>query len=274
MSHHRFTVIGARGFIGSRLVEDLRLQGHDCVGLDRRDAIPRDETLGHVLYCAGVTADFRVRPYDTVRAHVCLLADLLEESRFESLLYLSSARVYAGADSTSEEASLSVAPTDPNRYYDLTKLAGESLCLASGREGVRIARLANVFGDDFHSDNFMTSVLRDAIRTGHVTLQTSLDSEKDYVDIEDVVQVIPKIALGGRHRLYNVASGSNTSNRTILEVLSRQVGCTYEEQGSPPVTRFPTIDIGRLGGEFEWAPRCLVDGLPRLVNAYRRFLHD
>lgn len=274
MKHSRFTVLGARGFIGSRLLSYLRDRGHECAGVVRGDDLAARQPLGHAIYCIGVTADFRSRPFDTVRAHVCTVADVLETAQFESLLYLSSTRIYAGAAVTREDTALVASPGNPEDYYNLTKLTGEALCLASKREGVRVVRLSNVYGDDFSSSNFLPTVIRDAIVDRRVILHNSLASEKDYVSISDVVRTLPKIAVLGQHRVYNLASGVNTSNREILECISGITGCSYAEQGNASITRFPVTDISRLRTEFKFDPKPLLAELPALVKAFERLLHD
>lgn len=101
-------------------------------------------------------------------------------------------------------------PQDPSDLYNLSKLMGESLCLTGGRTGVRVARLSNVVGgEDRDSGNFVPSLVREA-RGGHIVLQTAPDSVKDYIHIDDVAELLPRIATQGRERLYNVASGLQT----------------------------------------------------------------
>ena len=168
-----FTVLGASGYIGSRLVAHLQAQGHTVWAPTRGDTEVFTRPLGHVIYCVGLTADFRTRPFDTVDAHVGLLAEVLRRAQFDSLLYLSSTRVYMGAASTHEDAPLSVLPGDPSYLYNLTKLTGESLCHACGRPGVRVARLSNVVGPgmDSASGNLVADLLRQA-RQGHIVLRS------------------------------------------------------------------------------------------------------
>jgi uncharacterized protein YbjT (DUF2867 family) len=74
MTGRKFTVLGAGGFIGGRLVEHLRGLGHEVDAPPRRPAEAYVDglggrQLGHVVYCIGLTADFRTRPYETVEAH-------------------------------------------------------------------------------------------------------------------------------------------------------------------------------------------------------------
>lgn len=249
----RFTVLGGSGAIGSRLVETLRASGHDVLAPARGDSACLTQALGHVIYAIGVTADFRSRALDTVEAHVCALTPLLRNAQFESFLYLSSTRVYGGQPQGAEDAALSVNPHDPSDLYNLSKLMGESMCLASGRSGVRVARLSNVVGaDDADSSNFLPSLLRDA-RAGHITLRTDLASAKDYIHIEDVLHLLPRIALQGRQSMYNVASGQQVTHGQWVEYLVAMTGCTVEVLANAPVTRFASVKVSRIRAEFDFA---------------------
>ena len=81
------------------------------------------------IFAIGLTADFRSRPLDTMDAHVSALAEVLRCGRFDSLTYLSSTRVYAGLPRGCGNATLVVNPSDASDLYNLSKLAGEALCL-------------------------------------------------------------------------------------------------------------------------------------------------
>lgn len=262
----KFTVLGASGFIGSHLVEHLGSGGHECLTPGRRDPAIFEKELGHVIYCVGLTADFRQRPYDTVEAHVCHLSGILQRAKFDSLLYLSSTRVYMHSNTAMETTSLLVNPSDPSDLYNLSKLMGESLCLAIPNPNVRIARLSNVYGRNADPQNFLFAVLREAVENGKVLLQTSLDSSKDYVDVNDVVNLLPKIAISGRHRIYNVASGTNLDNGELVRAVCQQTGCEVEvRQGARTIT-FPPIDIQRIRDEFDFSPSAWRKGIESLLS--------
>jgi nucleoside-diphosphate-sugar epimerase len=266
----RITVLGASGFVGRHFVARARAAGHTVATPPRGDLSLFDDDAGHVIYCVGMTADFRRRPYDTVDAHIGLLTELLRRGRFASLLYLSSTRVYQRSTDTKETATLSARPEDPSDLYNLSKMMGESLCLSRPEATVRAARLSNVYGVDPGSENFLPSILRDALERGHVTLGLGRGSEKDYVAVEDVADALLRIALEGRERLYNVASGENVSNGALLDALAALTGARVDVTADAPEIRFPPIDVSRLAGEFDWRPRRLPDELPRLLEGYRR----
>lgn len=254
-----FTVLGASGYIGSRLVAHLWAQGHTVWAPPRGDAEVFTRPLGHVIYCVGLTADFRTRPFDTVDAHVGLLAEVLRRAQFDSLLYLSSTRVYMGAASTNEDAPLSVLPGDPSYLYNLTKLTGESLCHACGRPGVRVARLSNVVGPgmDAASGNLVADLVGQA-RAGRIVLRSDPQSAKDYVHVGDLLDWLPRIALAGRAATYNVASGRQTLHAQWLAWLQARTGCTVEVDAQAPLQAFPPINVQRLRGEWGVAPRAVL----------------
>lgn len=257
-----WTVLGASGTIGRRLAAHLRADGNTVYTPSRGDrGWLYLRPLGHVIYAIGLTADFRQRPYDTVQAHVSVLAELLQRGNFESLLYLSSTRVYARAAGGLEDSPLPVLTQDSSDLYNLSKLMGESLCLQDARAGVRVARLSNVVGgEDADSVNFVPSLVREA-RSGRIVLQTAADSAKDYIHIDDVVELLPRIAASGLQRLYNVASGVQTTHAQWTAQLAARTGCAVEVAPGAITVRFIPIDIGRIRAEFDFQPRPVLTAL-------------
>lgn len=265
----KFTVLGSSGFIGSQLVHWLESRALPYWAPKRGEDL-LNKPLGHVVYCIGLTADFRQRPYDTVRAHVCHLLNILEKAEFDSFLYLSTTRLYKGMQNASEDSTLQVNPLLPDDLYNVSKIMGESVCLTSDRPNVKVVRLANVYGKDFSSANFLFSVIRNAVDTCHVVLQTTMNSEKDYVSIEDVIELLPDIARFGRYQLYNVASGVNTTNGALMNAIQQATGCTVEVKDEAETVTFPTISIKRAQDEFDFSPKLVLDSLGDLITQYRQ----
>ena len=110
----RFTVIGASGFIGAALAARLEASGEDvfCPARDSTELFA--QPLGHVIYAAGVTADFRERPFDTLRAHAGLIADVLEKADFDAIVARSGARLSVANDA----ATIAFRPIDIARLKD------------------------------------------------------------------------------------------------------------------------------------------------------------
>lgn len=263
------TVLGASGFIGSGLVTRLASLGVDHCAVGREEDLP-GANLGHVIYCIGLTADFRSRPFDTVAAHVCKLLEVLRNCRFDSLLYLSSTRLYSDVDeSTAEESMLRIAPLNPSDLYNASKIMGESIVLNCGRHA-KVARLSNVYGCDVTSDNFLASIIRDAITRKKIELHTSPDSAKDYISLDNVVDGLIQIATSGKEQIYNLASGVNVANAQLTEKLRALTGCAVQFSEAAQLVTFPPINIDRMRTEFDFHPSFVLDDLPELVDSYKR----
>lgn len=247
------TVLGAKGYIGRHLVKYLKAQGCEVFSPDRIDNSIFKKKLGHVFYSIGLTSDFRTRPFDTVKAHVSILSEILEKSDFESFLYLSSTRVYVRSTITEENADLKVLTRDSSDLYNISKLMGESLCLSCFREGVRVARLSNVVGPNMDVNSLVGSLILDA-RKGLVQLRTNPESLKDYIYIDDVVYLLWRIAITGRLNIYNIASGNRVSHRQWLDYLYKFTDCEMAINENAPLESFPNINIENIKTEFGFNP--------------------
>ena len=266
----KFTILGSSGFIGSHLANHFDQVGIPYYAPLRNDPNIFEDNLGHLIYCIGLTADFREQPFNTVKAHVCYLLNILENTSFDSFLYLSSTRIYLGSKTTNEDRSLRVNPTNKDDLYNISKIMGEALCLSSSRPNVRVIRLSNVYGSDHKSTNFLTSIIQEALINKKVVLRSSLESAKDYVSIDDVVALVLQIAIKGQYSIYNIASGTNVSNQTLLSNLQELTGCTVEVLPNTKAIIFPKIAISRICNEFDFYPTSLLDSLENLINLYRQ----
>ena len=247
------TVLGSEGWIGAALVADLKRCQRPVVAIGRsqlQDWLADCQAQGPVIYAIGLTADFRLRPHDTVQAHVSLLSQVLQRKGIMQLLYLSSTRVYSRSTSTHEDAPVACLSADSSDLYNLSKLLGEALVLQDQRIGCRVVRLSNVVGLGQPSSTFIGSLLRDARLGALVTIQQSAGAAKDYVALADVLRLLPLIAEAGRHRLYNLGGGCDTSHAQVAAWLRAQ-GAEVEFALQPAEgLAFPTLEIDRLSTEF------------------------
>ena len=241
------TVVGARGFVGSRLAQRLGEAGASPWTPAKGDPQLLKRDLGVVYYCAGLTADYDRRPFDAVEAHASLISEILRAGRFDRLVYCSSTRLYDGLPQADvdEATPLVFDPADPRRVYDLSKALGENLTLArSGGRGV-VARLSNVYDATEGSPGFLSEWLAKAGRSRDLTLESSPHIRRDYIHLDDVVSAL--LAIAGGSGIYNVAAGQRTSNAEIAAAFAAegwQVGFTGNANPPPP----PNASAARLAG--------------------------
>lgn len=262
----RFTVMGARGYVGGHLTRYLRSIPETVVLTDEQPLPP--ENLGHVFFCIGVTTDFRSRLNDTMRAHVGKALEQLEEHAFESFTYLSSTRVYERGSSGDEAAVLTASPADAAEYYKISKIAGEAVCLTHPNPSVRVVRLSNVLGMEWPPITFIPTLIRDALLHRRIVLRTALDSAKDYVMMDDVVRILPRIAMAGQRRVYNVASGRQTTHEELVKSIAEVIPCELQAAPDTPRLTFPDVSIELLRQEFSFQPGETAAALRPLCAAY------
>lgn len=266
----RFTVLGAGGFVGRHLVRHLRARNLPCVSPPRGEALDLARPLGHVIYCIGLTADYLARPFDTVEAHVSVLSRILRDAAFDSLVYLSSTRLYDSGGATGrEDDDLVLNPGNSRHLYDFSKGLGEVLCATCGRGKARAARLSCVYADELDAENFVHGLVADSLSTDGLTIETSADSARDYVHVEDVCDALVSIALHGRRPIYNVASGVNVDNRALFDIIERCTGCRIAATmpNEPNHRAAPRIDVSALRDDFGLRPRRIDEYLPVLIEA-------
>lgn len=249
------TVLGGSGFVGSAVAMHLDSLGY-TVRVPERSWRPGSEPLGHVIYAIGLTGDFRTRSKETVDAHAALLAEMLATAKFSSWLYLSSTRIYAGLDPglvANEEIPVSVTPA-ANSIYDLSKLLGEALTLAQSNPAARVARLSNVIGGGMPAETFLGSVLKSLREQSPIEIRDHKDSERDFVALTDVVDLIERIFAVGEHRVYNVCGGRNVSNRDLASEIQLRTGRPVRTGSDGPLRRFPLCSNERCRSEFGFRP--------------------
>jgi nucleoside-diphosphate-sugar epimerase len=267
------TVLGASGFVGSNLVNILRQKNMVFNIVTRGEELSK-QNLGHVIYCIGMTADFRTKPFETVEAHVSKLALILQTCIFESFTYLSSTRVYLKSKTVSgyltEKDDIVINSGDAFDLFAASKITGELVALNCGRENIKIVRLSNVFGADFLSQNFITSIVKDAIEHKKVELFTTADSSKDYISVEDVCYALIKLIECPDTGVYNLTYGKNTTNEIILNELQKLTGAQISYSTKAQRVIFQEISNAKINEAIGFTPKKnLITSLPEIISAYK-----
>ena len=264
-----FTIFGSSGFIGRNLVNYLKTNPEiKLYTPDIRTVDITKKNLGHVIYAIG-DLNYKKNTANFIQSHVGHLNNILNNSNFDSLLYCSATRVYFGTENTHEDALLSLDSTKTNNLYPISKIMAELICLSFSNPKIRIVRLSNVSGFNHTSNLFLPSIIREAVDTKKITLHTKLESEKDYVHIDDVVKILPEIILNGKYRIYNVASGQNTTYQALISKIQEIVPCELEVLENATNYSFSEINTKRLVDEFNFQPKSILNYIQDIVLSYK-----
>jgi len=254
----KFTVFGSTGFIGRNVAKYLIKQGHTVLCPGRSELPPKNLNLGHVIYTIGMAGNFRKKPFETIENEINALTHRMKNCTFESWLYLSSTRIYGTSEFlTSEIDDIRILPNADN-VFNICKLLGESICMSIQDKDVKIARLSNVYGVGQSHHTFLGSLIHDFQNKKDIVIFEGQKSAKDYISILDVVALLEKISLFGRHQIYNVASGTQITHYDIALKLNslNKVKVTFSEASQNRI--LAPIDTKRIQEEFDYKPRSLM----------------
>jgi hypothetical protein len=106
-------------------------------------------------------------------------------------------------------------------------------------------------------------------KTGTVDIEHHPQTEKDYVCLSDVVNVIGKIAVYGSRNCYNLASGSNTKIGDIGAVIESKTGCSVMFENGQAIRTPPQIDISAAAEEFRYQPLSFIERLQVILARSR-----
>lgn len=266
----KFTILGSTGFLGSNIHNHLLNSNFECYAPDIRKEEISGKHLGHVIYSIG-TVDFQ-NINKIVETHVCILKRILDNCNFDSFLYISTGRFYRNSKLTNEIEDIKINPNDSSQLYDISKLLGESYCLSSTKKNIRIVRPSLIVGYNAPQTLFLPSIIIDAISKGEINLHSSLESQRDYLRIQDFVKVIPEIALRGTEKIYNIAYGKNTKTKEIVDKIVSLTNCSVKVIENSTHYSFPEINIERIQNEFNFKPESVLRELKNIVSYYRKSL--
>ena len=289
-------VIGAAGFIGSHLCQELQKGGVEVLGIDRNpidprlglagtmqaifpgEAVCRAITEAHwdtVFLLAGTAAvgPSLANPLGDLTANATDLLSFLEVMRARrvgsSFVFVSSAAVYGEAT----ELPLRIdSPTQPVSPYGVSKLASELYL----RLYARLHELRTVAVRPFsvYGPRLRKQVIWDLLcrfeRQQPIVLDGTGQETRDFVFVEDVCRAMVRVAQQGLPgSVYNICSEEETSIAQLAEKLSALMGGRPVEfsgrvrPGDPVRWRGACPELRALG----WAPRMpLDDGLRQTVR--------
>ena len=266
-----YTIFGSSGFFGTNLYKVLK-ERKEKIFIPKKNKYLFNKNLGNIIYCIGTSESIK-NPKNALIANLEILSKILTNNKFQTFTYLSSIRVYSKSSKTKETDKITFNHNEKGVYFKSLKIAAESLCLQMNNPKIKIIRLANVFGHYFSNQIYLLpTLLRQSITKRKISIIINKNSKKNYLNVNDAINVILKIINKSKHQIYNVASDKQISIGLISEKIKKFTNCKVLYKNSNIIFNEPKVNIQRIKKEFNFKPEIKFDKeIQKIIRNYKKF---
>ena len=266
-----YTIFGSSGFFFTILYKVLK-ERKEKIFIPKKNKYLFNKNLGNIIYCIGTSESIK-NPKNALIANLEILSKILTNNKFQTFTYLSSIRVYSKSSKTKETDKITFNHNEKGVYFKSLKLAAESLCLQMNNPKIKIIRLANVFGHYFSNQIYLLpTLLRQSITKRKISIIINKNSKKNYLNVNDAINVILIIINKSKHQIYNVASDKQISIGQISEKIKKFTNCKVLYKNSNIIVNEPKINIQRIKKEFNFKPKIKFEKeIQKIIGNYKKF---
>lgn len=274
-------VTGANGFIGRKLIENLRHSDYSVYGAgssngdislpETWEQFPATSVLVH-LAAKSFVPDSWKDPVAYLQNNCLGTSYALEycKRNRSKLVFLSS---YMYGDPLSLPISED-APVYVNNPYALSKSLAEQVCrFYSENFGVQsyVLRPFNVYGHG-QGESFLIPTIVSQVRAGNVIRVADLRPRRDFVYIKDLVNAITStISYNGKCHIFNIGSGVSYSVEELIQMVQSILNTSFAvinaDVRRPGEIMDTVANISAAKAELGWVPKFnLKDGLIDMLS--------
>jgi len=303
-----YLITGGSGFVGSHFVGRLIEAGHRVHVIDVRSEDPHTKTHPKAIYHNADITDTAVIDLideiqpdyvyhlatafssptnnhdvkDIVEVNVLGTINVLEgavKANVKRFVFTSTGAVYGQPAYIGMDENHPLCPVTP---YGMTKRSAEEFVQLYNRLydlPYTILRLATVYGMrqlTFSDGDLIADLIQKYMHHSPVTLKGDGQYSRDFIYIEDVLDVLEICISRGSNAVFNIGSGHGT----LLNELINLLNATFEMHVEPNFVpndhtqvKDSYFDISHALAQLDWSPRFdLADGILETVHYYRRTL--
>jgi len=282
-SDSRTVVVGSRSFIGAALMARLVQNGASVLGLssndvDLRAADAADQLCERLratdcLVMAAGIAPGKPPSTSELVSNACFaraVAEAVRRQPVAHLIYLSSDAVYPDSEECLTEASCASSES----LYGTSHRLREAILSCTDTVACQILRCTMVYGaGDTHDAYGPNRMVRTAIRERRIELFGEGEDVRDYLAIDDLVDLLERVLAARSQGVLNAASGEPISARALADRIALRCGPGIEcvERPRSQAASARRFDVTALRRAFpSFAPRPIDQGIDELVGALLR----
>lgn len=273
----RGVIVGAGGFVGGAIAQQLRGDNVPVLGITRKDVDLLQEGAAKKL--AGLLraddAVVFVSAIAPARNSAALMQNLVMAEQLIAalaaqpvahLVYISSDAVYADDANPVTERSC----RQPSSMHGMMHAARELMLKAEAKVPLAILRPSLLYGARDPHNGYGPNRFRRLAQKGEpITLFGEGEEQRDHVCIDDVARLTALVLTHRSRGELNIATGTSTSFRDIAELAVKLSGKSTEIRGTPrqnPITHrhFDVTACLKAFPQFRYTP--LREGLERAAR--------
>jgi len=271
----KILVTGSKGFIGKQVLKQLKKSeivldsiNSKQIDLQNIKEVMKIKPADIVIHLGGKTKkDLSKNEY--FNNNVLGTLNILEycmEKNIKKLIFVSS-YVYGNPKYLPIDEKH---PVSPHNEYTKSKHLAEQLCEFYAKNynlNVVILRPFNIFGKTSKGDFLISNLFR-SIKTNEKILIFNKNSKRDFLYIDDFVDVILEIKdLDIKFDIFNIGSGLSISFKEIIneieKITSKKIDLEYREEQEIFIEEI-RADISKIKQKIKWNPKISIsEGLQK-----------
>jgi len=279
----KILVTGSTGFIGKRLVKNLKKYKYDVIELNSEkgdisdldlSSVYKYDDISHIFHLASATYVplSWEKPSLFYKSSVIGTNNVLELCRKKESTF-----TYVSAYLYGEPKKLPISEDhilQPNNPYAHSKFLAEELCRFYSEFydlKVVIARPFNIYGENQKTNFLIPKIIDQVINSDKISVM-DLYPKRDFLYVDDLVDGLVKtIDVKNKFSIYNFGSGVSHSVKEIIKIIQK-VAKTDKTIISNNVKRKNEInnvvaDISKAKNELNWQPRySLEQGIENIIK--------
>jgi UDP-glucose 4-epimerase len=278
----KIVVTGSAGFIGSRLVVELKKKGAEVIEFDIKnkvdltkwETIPKTDGVDIVYHLAAliyVPYSFQ-HPRETYFTNIGGTINILELCRSnDARMILASSYVYGNSKNVPIDENCPIAPTNP---YTRSKAICEELCRSYHNDhgiSCTVLRPFNVYGEGQDDRFLIPYIIKQIEENGKIVLDDP-NPKRDFLYVDDMVNAYIKAGKYDKSKfeIINIGYGKSYSIREVVDMIvscyNRKIDVTYLNKRRKGEVMDTVADISKAERLLGWEPKVSIkEGLRRMV---------
>ena len=234
----KFVILGSKGFVGNRILNDLKIKyKKKVIGISRKEIDLKDfekckklknfiSDYDTVIF---TSAEAPVKNLTMFVNNIIMINNFLlniKNIKIKKFLYVSSDAVYSDSKNLINENS----ETNPENLHGTMHFLREKLLKDNLKTKICNIRPTLIYGkDDPHNGYGPNSFLRSCLKEGKIYLFGKGEELRDHIDISLVSELIKEIICKENEGTFNLVSGKVISFNEIANIISNII---YQNKAS------------------------------------------